>query len=830
MRFKPLARLALLAAGIVISRAAPAAPLQTWVVTYDAPPTAAQLEALAALAPQVHGYRYLPAAAAVIPPNLLGLLANLPGAKGVYPNSVLKPALHESTRLMHADGVWADGYNGAGIGIAVIDAGVDGTHPDLCAAPQFCNGNPVKTIQNVKILGDQQDGVDPVVVLENQISTDSSSGHGSHVSGIAAGAGVSSQTPGYYRGVAWGANLIGLGTGEVLEVVTVLAAFDYVIGHKDLYNIKVVNNSWGPGAGAQYDPQDPVQLAIAAAYDAGITVVFGAGNDGPKTGPINVFSVNPKAISAAGDSKAGHLALFSSRGVPGSSLYRPTVTTPGQFIVSVRAKTGFYADVADASGPDPGNPVMPPDDVYYAYASGTSMSSPHVAGMVALIQQAAMANLNRYLTPAEVKNLIQNTAVSRDPARGVGGLPNYQDYSMGAGQADALAAVRAIEAGALTGLQAYNAGTVTDVRGFAGAIGASAVAMTSSFDTTYNVLPGAISLDVMADWQYATLTAPANEALSDLDIDLYRPDGSLYLSTTAHLDTVEGPNQYSSLFTQQPNERINVNYPQPGAWRAVVHGTVSASDTVYGSWSVAYPAGAVLAAAQAPSSITVAGPATPNVTGRAAQVTAFVTDAAGNPVLNAPVTWSSTGVGAVTSVESLTDERGMVLATVNSASPGTQVVTVRSGTASGSASLAWLGLPVITPPSFPPPPANTPGKASGGGFINNPGKRSFSFYGEYKGGASGPGGDLSYDDKSGTKVSATGISTFVISGGNKATITGTASINGAGSYKFTLEAVDNGEPGRTDTFKLTLTDPMNPLWKYETSGTLAGGNLQVKAY
>jgi serine protease AprX len=53
------------------------------------------------------------------------------------------------------------GYTGAGIGIAVIDAGVDGTHPDLCAAPQFCNGTPVKTVQNVKIIGDQQDGVDP---------------------------------------------------------------------------------------------------------------------------------------------------------------------------------------------------------------------------------------------------------------------------------------------------------------------------------------------------------------------------------------------------------------------------------------------------------------------------------------------------------------------------------------------------------------------------------------------------------------------------------------------------------------------------------------------
>src|SRR6185295_14867002 len=183
----------------------------------------------------------------------------------------------------------------------------------------------------------------PVVVLENQISTDSSSGHGSHVSGIAAGFGTASQTPGRYRGVAHGSRLIGLGAGEVAEVDTVLAAFDWILANhaNPAYNIKVVNNSWGPGAGAQYDPNEPVQRGIGALYDAGITVVFSAGNAGPVTDSINIFSVNPKAISVAASSKALHGTAFSSRGVPGHSLLRPTVTTPGQFIASVRARTGF---------------------------------------------------------------------------------------------------------------------------------------------------------------------------------------------------------------------------------------------------------------------------------------------------------------------------------------------------------------------------------------------------------------------------------------------------------------------------------------------------------
>ena len=338
---------------------------QTWVVTYDAPPSAAQIEALTGVALQVHAYQHLPAAVAVIPPDALGLLGNLPGVRGVYPNKTLKTVLAQSVDAIKADGVWADGYTGAGIGIAIVDAGVDGTHPDLCAAAEFCNGTPIKTVQNVKFLGNQA-YLDPVVVLENQISTDSSSGHGTHVAGIAAGLGVASETPGKYRGVAPGAKLIGLGTGEVLEVVTVMAAFDWILANHDnpAYNIKVVNNSWGPGAGAQYDPNEPVQRGISALYDAGMAVVFGAGNDGPKTGTINIFSANPKAISAAGSTKSGHAALFSSRGVPGHSLLRPTITTPGQFIASVRARTGFYADVADATGPDFNYPILPPDDLH----------------------------------------------------------------------------------------------------------------------------------------------------------------------------------------------------------------------------------------------------------------------------------------------------------------------------------------------------------------------------------------------------------------------------------------------------------------------------------
>lgn len=817
--FRRVLPLLLLAAGIIGASGASVPPATTYVVTFDAPPTPAQLDGLAAIASGVHGYRHLPAAVAVIPPGALGLLRNLPGVRGVYPDRALEYTLDDSTDTLRADGAWADGYSGAGIGIAVIDAGVDGTHPDLCAAPQFCNGTPVKTVQNVKIIGDQEK-VDPVIVLENQVSTDSSSGHGTHVAGIAAGFGVAGATPGQYRGVAHGARLVGLGCGEIASVTTVLAAFDWVLANhaNPLYNIKVVNNSWGPGAGAQYDAEEPVQRGIAAMHDAGITVVFGAGNDGPKTGTINVFSANPKALSAAAGTKAGHIALFSSRGVPGSSLLRPTVTAPGQFIASVRARTGFYAWVADATGPDFLDPILPPDDLSYAYASGTSMSSPHVAGIVALVQQAAIVNLNRYLTPAEVRNVLQNTAVSRDGARGPGGLPNYQGYTMGAGYADARAAVQAVVAGA--GLQAYDDGVVEDVRAFSGTVTAN-----GSFETSYTVQPGAISLDVMIDWQHAA----QNASLQDLDIDLYRPDGTRHFSTMTGLSLffpAPEPNNYNSTLTNQPNERVTVSSPAPGTWRAVIKGTVAASETPYGLWSVVYPDGAVLAPSQAATLITVTGPALPVAAGQAATLTATLRDASGQPVANAPVNWSSSGVGAIVTSEPFTDERGMALATARSDVPGTQTATASSGAATGSASLTWLG---VTVPQLPPLSQNSAGKASGGGFFNDPNKRHFAFYAEYTVAASAPGGELAFDDKSGTKVASAGVESIVING-NRATVRGPATVNGSEGYRFELTAIDNGEPGSADSVNLLVTQPLNALFRYESGGVLAGGNVKVRAY
>ena len=398
-------------------------------------------------------------AALATPAQLISISA-LPGLEGVYANKQLQYfMLHESVPAIRADAVHAAGITGKGIGIAILDSGIDGLYnPDL-AYPQH-------TIQNVKVLYNQNDlftfGKDapkPIrkgatLVVENLSNSETSVGHGTHVAGIAAGMGTAGN--GYYTGVAPGANLIGIGTGDILFIFFALAGFDYILDHQQQYNIKVVNNSWGT-SGA-FDPKDPINEATKKVTSRGITVVFAAGNDGPAQNTLNPYSVAPWVISVAAGCKVGvtdptnseaHCMLddgsnalvptnneprahvlgdFSSRGVPGDDLYHPDITAPGVHIVSTRASTGTVLNGDDANHDVRICQISATNLAFYTCASGTSMASPHIAGVVALMQEAAGGKLS----PTQVLNALTSTARP---------LPGYATWEVGAGFVDAYAAV-----------------------------------------------------------------------------------------------------------------------------------------------------------------------------------------------------------------------------------------------------------------------------------------------------------------------------------------------------------------------------------------------------
>ena len=797
----------------------------TYVVTFAAPPTQNDVEVLRGVASGVRAYTNLPAAAVVLPPGLVPLLRNLPGVRGVWSNERYRFLDQKANTSIRADQAWGPyagglghtgtGWTGAGIGIGVIDAGVDGTHPDLCGAPEFCRGTPVKTVQNVKFVGNT-DKLEPYVAVENVVSTDNSSGHGSHVAGIAAGYGTASAVPGAYQGVAPGAHLVGLGTGEAIEVVNVLAAFDWVLSNHQRYNIKVLNNSWGPGYGTPYDPDHPVNRAIDAAWDAGISVVFGAGNDGPRTDALNAFSVNPRAMSIAATNKhTKHIGFFSSRGVPGSPFWHPTVSAPGENVTGPRSLAGAATHAGDAPaaiGPD----AVSNDDLpYYGTVSGTSMASPHVAGVVALMQQAAFASRGVYLTPREVKEIVQNTAQSGVPA----GLPNYQQYSMGAGLVDAAAAAAAAAAGTHT--TPYDDGVRYDVKPFRGTVGPAAFVPTSTMESSVEVAAGAISLDVMVDWKLVYA--------NDLDITVYDPTGAARGNTQLLCGAAQ-PNGYSSFCSSAPNERLTYTAPASGTWRVVVGGLLNSTENVRGLWSVAYPDGVPGAfTPAAPASISLAAATPASVQGQTDALTATVLDAEGNALPNVPVTWTSSGAGAVVMAESLTAGDGVAGASALSDAPGTQTVTATAGGLSASVTVTWVGVtaPCVTCGGVT---TNTPGSASGGGWFvasGTTGKRHFGVDATYNAGAALPGGSLSYDDHAGTEVTAKVVERFRVSGAT-AVLSGPATVNGRTGYRYEVTVTDNGEPGRTDTFKIVLSRPGDLTYSYGASGTLGGGNIQVR--
>ncbi|HEY8488085.1 MAG TPA: S8 family serine peptidase [Thermaerobacter sp.] len=381
------------------------------VLTFDHRPTEAEVAAIQASGVQVHTFRVLPMVAVKGTAAQIKGLLGLPGLISAYANRQLEYLLDESVPLIGADRVWKElGYTGKGVTIAILDSGIDATHPDLPYGD--------KVVENVKIAPDLF-GTGPVVV-EGLANTDTSSGHGTHVASTAAGTGAA--LGGKYTGVAPGARLVGVGAGETLFILSALEGFDWILAHRKEYGIRVISNSWGTTG--EFSPGDPINVASKAAHDAGIVVVFAAGNSGPDPNTLNPYAVAPWVIGVAAGNKDGKtLADFSSRGIPGDPLYHPTLTAPGVDIAAARATTGVYMNAFFALDVV----ELGTDAVWYAVASGTSMATPHVSGTVALMLEA-----NPALGPDLVKQALVDTATP---------MPGYEEWEVGAGYLNAYAAV-----------------------------------------------------------------------------------------------------------------------------------------------------------------------------------------------------------------------------------------------------------------------------------------------------------------------------------------------------------------------------------------------------
>ena len=377
------------------------------IVTYEAAPTALDLSRLQALGiPGGTVFRRLPMVVINATRNQIVRIAALPGVRSVFADRTLSVLDAGSSSLIGLDEVAADPalaqpdgspLSGAGVTIAVLDTGVDGTHPDLPYGS--------KVVGNVRLLNGLSTGLGfthPQTV-EGLPDTDLVLGHGTFVASVAAGSGQASG--GTCRGVAPGASILGLSAGD-LFIVNVLEGFDYILQNAARYHVRVVNCSWGTQG--WFDPDDPVNIATRMVHDAGIAVVFAAGNQGPSPDTLNPYSVAPWVIGVGSSRKDARLSSFSSRGIFEELLYHPTLIAPGESITAA-------------------SPALLNGGAYYSTDSGTSFAAPHVAGVIALLLQARPD-----LTPVAIKRLLQATATP---------ILERDRSEVGAGLLDAWAAI-----------------------------------------------------------------------------------------------------------------------------------------------------------------------------------------------------------------------------------------------------------------------------------------------------------------------------------------------------------------------------------------------------
>ncbi|MBX7266410.1 S8 family serine peptidase [Micromonospora sp. Llam7] len=266
------------------------------------------------------------------------------GVSQIWLDGRVRPVLDRSVAQIGAPAAWQAGFDGAGVKVAVLDTGVDQTHPDLTGR--------VTLAQNFTTSPDTTDH----------------HGHGTHVAATVAGTGAGSG--GTRKGVAPGASVLAgkvLGDDGTGYDSWIIAGMQWAADQ----GAAVVNMSLG---GGPTDGTDPLSLALdRITAESGTLFVVAAGNEGASY-TVGSPGAAPSALTVGAVDRDESLADFSSRGPRiGDEGLKPDVTAPGVGIVAARA-----------TGTTMGTPV---DDRYTA-ASGTSMATPHVAGAAALLAQA----------------------------------------------------------------------------------------------------------------------------------------------------------------------------------------------------------------------------------------------------------------------------------------------------------------------------------------------------------------------------------------------------------------------------------------------------------
>ncbi|HET9656287.1 MAG TPA: S8 family serine peptidase [Kineosporiaceae bacterium] len=346
--------------------------------------------------------------AATVPDAALSGLAHAPGVRSVTPDAagrlmsvdpvlgydVTKDegSLYYAAQVVHATQAWGKGVTGKGVDVALIDSGVV----------------PVQGLTSGNVI------VGPDLSIESQNPSIANGmdtfGHGTHMASIiagrdavATGSTYADSTSHQFTGIAPDARIVSIKVANSdggADVSQVIAAIDWVTqnAHRNGLNIKVLNLSYGTGSSQDYR-LDPLDYAVENAWQAGITVIVSAGNDGTARQELADPANDPMVVAVGAEDPNNSLAAaddtipaFSQRGTTARAV---DVIAPGVHLLGLRDPNGFI---------DQNNPAARVGTRFFR-GSGTSQAAAVVSGEAALYVSKFPG-----ATPDQVKDALMHNA------------------------------------------------------------------------------------------------------------------------------------------------------------------------------------------------------------------------------------------------------------------------------------------------------------------------------------------------------------------------------------------------------------------------------------
>ncbi|MZF86194.1 S8 family serine peptidase [Streptomyces sp. SID5643] len=446
--------------------------------------------------------------------------------------------LFESTAGMNVPAAW-DTTTGSGVTVAVIDTGYV-AHSDLAA--NIVGGYDFISDTAVSVDGNGRDSnpADPGDWYNDNecgqgIPASTSSWHGTHVAGTIAAATNNGKG---VAGIAYGAKIspvrvlgkCGGYDSDIIDAIT-WASGGTVSGVPANTNVaKVINMSLGGGGACS----SATQSAINGAVNRGTSVVVAAGNENTNASSSSPANCN-NVITVAATNRAGSRASYSNYGTV------VDISAPGGETRTSTAN-GILSTLNSGS--------RTPSSENYAFYQGTSMATPHVAGLAALMKSA-----NSALTPAQIESAIKANARA---------LPGTCSGGCGAGLADAAKTVQAVKGGTSTGTT-FSSTTAVAIPDNGAAI-ESPISVTGRSGNA----PSALQVGVDITHTYR----------GDLVIDLVAPDGSAYRLKAAASDSADNVN--TTYTVNAAGEVAN------GTWKLRVQDTAAQDTGTLNGWKLTF--------------------------------------------------------------------------------------------------------------------------------------------------------------------------------------------------------------------------------------------------